>query len=180
MSTAYHPQTDGQTERTNQVLQGYLRNFVNYDENDWYQLLPLAEHACNNSVTNAHGMSPFYADYGFHPQTELMKEREVQNPGAQLCTHWMQTIHIQAHEALEQTRESMSKYYDRKAKQQPDIKVGDQVMLNGKNIRTKRPAKKFSAKFYGPFKVLEKQGNRAFKLDISPGGKIHPIFHLSL
>ena len=54
MSTAYHPQTDGQTERTNQVLEGYLRNFVNYDQNDWYQLLPLAEHASNNSVTNAH------------------------------------------------------------------------------------------------------------------------------
>ena len=56
MSTAYHPQTDGQTERTNQVLEGYLRNFVNYDQNDWYQLLPLAEHAYNNSVTNAHEM----------------------------------------------------------------------------------------------------------------------------
>ena len=56
MSTAYHPQTDGQTERTNQVLEGYLRNFVNYDQNDWYQLLPLAEHTYNNSVTNANGM----------------------------------------------------------------------------------------------------------------------------
>jgi len=43
MSTAYHPQTEGQTERTNQVLEGYLRTFVNYDQNDWYQLLPLAE-----------------------------------------------------------------------------------------------------------------------------------------
>ena len=56
MSTAYHPQIDGQTERTNQVLEGYLRNFVNYHQNDWYQLLPLAEHAYNNSVTYAHGM----------------------------------------------------------------------------------------------------------------------------
>ena len=59
MSTAYHAQTDGQTERTNQVLQGYLRHFVNYDQDDWYQLLPLAEHAYNNSVNNAHGRYPF-------------------------------------------------------------------------------------------------------------------------
>jgi len=59
MSTAYHPQTDGQTERTNQVLEGYLRTFVNYDQNDWYQLLLLAEHAYNNSATNAHKMTPF-------------------------------------------------------------------------------------------------------------------------
>ena len=45
ISTAYHPQTEGQTERTNQVLESYLRNFVNYNQNDWYQLLPLAEYA---------------------------------------------------------------------------------------------------------------------------------------
>ena len=74
----------------------------------------------------------------------------------------------------------MSKYYDRKAKQQPDIKVGDQVMLNAKNIGTKRPAKKLSPKLYGPFKVLEKRGNRALILEISPRWKIYPIFHVSL
>ena len=66
MLTAYSPQTDGQTERTNQVLEGYLSNFGNYNQNDWYQLLPVAQHAYNNSVTNAHAMSPFYAHYGFH------------------------------------------------------------------------------------------------------------------
>jgi len=77
MSTAYHPQTDGQTERTNQVLEGYLRTFVNYDHNDWYQLLPLAEHTYNNSATNAHKMTPLFANYGCHPQTEWMKEREA-------------------------------------------------------------------------------------------------------
>ena len=137
MSTAYHPQTDGETERTNLVLEGYLRNFVNYYQNDWYQLLPLAEHAYNNSVTNAHGMSPFYANYGFYPQTEGMKEGVVQNQGAPLYTYWMQAIHVQAHDILERTRKSMSKYYDRKAKQQPDINIGNQVMLNAENIRPK-------------------------------------------
>ena len=90
----------------------------------------------------------------------------MQNPGAQLYAHCMQTIHVQAHEALERTRESMSKYYNRKATEQPDIKVGDQVILNANIIRTKRPAKKLSPKLNRPFKVLEKQGNRAFKLHI--------------
>jgi len=59
MSTAYHPQTDGQTERTNQVLEGYLRNFVNYYQNKWYQMLPLAEYAYNNSKASAHKLTPF-------------------------------------------------------------------------------------------------------------------------
>jgi len=181
MSTAYHLQTDGQTERTNQTLEGYLRNFVNYDQNDWYQLLPLAEHAYNNSTTNAHVMSPFYANYGFHPQTEWMMEREAQNTGAGLYAHWMQVTHQHARKALEQTPEEMSKYYDRKALQQPDIKVGDLVMLNAKNIRTKQRTKTFSPRMYRPFKVLEvKKGARACTLEISPRWKIHPIFHVSL
>jgi len=183
MSTEYHPQTrtDRQTERTNQTLEGYLRNFVNYDQNDWYQLLPQAEHAYNNSTTNAHGMSPFYANYGFHTQTQWMKEREAQNPGAGLYAHRMQVTHPHARKALEQTREEMCKYYDWKACQQPDINVGDLVMLNAKNIRTKRPTKKLSPRMHGPFKVLEvKKGERAFKLEISPRWKIHPIFHVSL
>ena len=101
MSTAYHPQTDSQTWRTNQTLEGYLRNFVNYDQNDWYQLLLLPEHAYNNSSTNAHRMSSFYAKYGFHPQAEWMKEPEARNPGAGLYTHWMQTTHQKAKAALE-------------------------------------------------------------------------------
>jgi len=96
MSTTYHPQTDGQTERTNQTLEGYLRNFRNYHQKEWYHPLPLAEHVYNNSTTNAHGMSPFYANYGFHTQTEWMKEPEAQNPGAGLYAHWMQVTHKHA------------------------------------------------------------------------------------
>jgi len=181
MSTAYHPQRDGQTERTKQTLEGYRGNFVNYDQNDWYQLLPLAEHAYNNTTTNAHGMSSFYANYRFHPQTEWMKETEAQTPGAGLDTHWMHVTHPHARKALEQTREEMSKYYDRKAHQQPDIKVGHLVMLNAKNIRTKRLTKKLSLRIHCPFKVLEiKKGERTFKIEILPRWKIHPIFHVSL
>jgi len=180
MSMAYHPQTDGQTERTNQVLEGYLRRFVNYDQDDWYQLLPLAEHAFNNSATNAHKMTPFFANYAFHPQMEWMKEREAQNPGTTMYAHWMQDIHRQVKQTLENTRESMKKYYDRKATEQPSIEVGDLVMLNAKNIRPKPPSEKLSPKLYRPFKVLEKRGSRAYKLKISPPGKIHPVFHVSL
>jgi len=137
MSMAYHPQTDGQTERTNQVLEGYLRTFVNYDQKDWYQLLLLAEHAYNNSATNADKMTPFFANYGFHPQTEWMKEREAHNPGVTMYAHWMQDIHRQAKHTLKNTGELMKKYYDQNATEQPSFEVGDLVMLNTKNIRTK-------------------------------------------
>jgi len=109
MSTAYHPQTDGQRERTNKVGEGYLLSFISYDQDDWYQLLPLAEHAYNNSKTKAHKWTPFFANYGYHPLTELTKPREGQNPGATMCSHWMKTVHEQAKKTLEDTREAMKR-----------------------------------------------------------------------
>jgi len=152
MSKAYHPQTDGQTERTNQVLEGYLRNLINYDQNDWYQMLPLAEYAYNNLKARAHKLTPFFANYGFHPQTEWMIESEAQNRGGTMYTHWMKTVKGNARTTLEQTREAMKKYYDRKATPQPDIETGDLVMLNSKNIKSKRPTRKFTPRLYGPLK----------------------------
>src|ERR1700712_376573 len=126
-------------------------------------------------------MSPFYANYGFHPQTEWMKEREAQNPGPTLYVHWMQTTHQIAKKALDKTLGDMSNFYDRKARQQPGIKVDDLVMLNAKNIRTKHPTKKLSPRLHAHFKVLQvKKGKRAFKLEIFPPWKIHPVFHISL
>jgi len=82
MSTAYHPQTDGEIERTNQVLEGYLRNFVNYGQNDWYQLLPLAEYAYNNSKASTHKLTPLSPTTGsIHRRNGLRKERlKTQRP----------------------------------------------------------------------------------------------------
>ena len=142
MSMAYNPQTDGQTERTNQVLEAYSRTFVNYDQNDWYQLLPLAEHAYNNSATNVHKMTPFFANRRFQPQTEWVREKRARGPRAIMYAHWMQDIHRQGKQTLESRWELMKKYYDREATEQPNIEVGDFVMLNAKNIRTKRPSKR--------------------------------------
>ena len=107
MSTGYHLQTDRQTERVNQALGGYLRIFVNYDQNDWYHLLPLAEFAHNNSATSAHGMTRLFANYKYHPQMEWLRERNALNQGANMYSHWIQMIHQQARESIEKTREAM-------------------------------------------------------------------------
>jgi len=97
-----------------------------------------------------------------------------------MYTHWMKTVQQNARTTLKQTREAMKKYYDRKAMPQPDIETGDLEMLNPKNIKSKRPTRKFTRRLYGPFRVLEKKGNRAFKLDIPARWKIHPVFHVWL
>jgi len=70
-----------------------------------------------------------------------------------MYTHWMKTVQENARTTLEQTREAMKKYYDRKARPQPDIETGDLVMLNAKNIKSQGPTRKFTPRLYGPFEV---------------------------
>ena len=100
----------------------------------WYQLLLLVEYAYNNCKASAHKLTPFLANYGFNPQTEWMQERETQNKGATMYMHWMKTIQEKAKTTLEQTRVAMKEYYDQRATPQPEINIGDLVMLNAKKI----------------------------------------------
>ena len=115
---------------------------------------PLAEYAYKNAVATATQMSPFFANYGFHPRTNWPVEKESKNPASRNYAHWMENVHELCVKHLEETRERMGKYYDRSRKEAPPYSVGDLVMLNGKNIRTQRPAKRLDAKLFGPFKVV--------------------------
>ena len=81
-STAFHTQTDGQTERVNQSLEKYLRQYCNQEQDNWNDLLLLAEYAYNNSATTATQMSPFFPNYGFHPRTNWPVETESKNPAS--------------------------------------------------------------------------------------------------
>jgi len=71
LSTAFHPQTDGQTERQNQTMEQYLPAFCNYEQDNWVELLPLAEFAYNNSVHHSTRMMPFWANYHYHPPMQF-------------------------------------------------------------------------------------------------------------
>jgi hypothetical protein len=154
MSTAFHPHTDGQTERVNQVLEAYLREYCSYEQDDWMQLLPLAEYAYNNSFSTATGLSPFYANYGYHPRTNWPTAEAPRNPRSKLYTHWLHAVHQQAIERLEKTRERMAKHWDASKREGPKFAEGDYVMLDGRHIKTKRACKKLDAKLYGPFRIL--------------------------
>ena len=83
---------------------------------------------------------------------------------------------------LEETRERMGKYYNRSRKEAPLYSVGDLVMLNGKNIRSRRAAKKLDAKLFGPFKVvrLVGQGGQSVELELPQRWRVHNVFHTSL
>jgi hypothetical protein len=68
LSTAFHPETDGQTERTNATLEQYLRAYCNYQQDNWKTLLPIAEFCYNNTKSKTLGVTPFYANFGYHPR----------------------------------------------------------------------------------------------------------------
>ena len=127
-STAFHPQTDGQTERVNQSLEQYLRQYCNYEQDNCYDLLPLVEYAYNNSATTATQMSPFFGNYGFLPRTNWPVETESKNPASRNYGRWMESVHELYVKCLVETRERMGKYYDRSRTEAPSYSVGDLVM----------------------------------------------------
>jgi len=119
MSTAFHPQTDGQTQRLNQTIEAYLRAFVSKEQDNWVRLLPMAEFAYNNLTTTGNGMSLFYTNYGFHPAALDPTSTEPLNPASQVYAHWMQAVHDDSRKGLEDTQERMRRYTDPARKQPP-------------------------------------------------------------
>ena len=130
VSTAFHPQTDGQTERTKQVIEAYLRSFVNSEQGDWWSCSPMAEYPYNSSITTATELTPSYANYGRRLETAALRLTEMQNPASLAYAQWMTSTIAKNRKALEATRERMAKYADKHRAEPPAYKIGDLVMLS--------------------------------------------------
>jgi len=180
MSTAFHPQTDGQTECLNQTIEAYLRAFVGHEQDNWVGLLPMAEFAYNNWVTMGNGMSPFYANYGFHPVSSDPAASGPLNPASKLYAHWMHAVHKASAKELEAAHARMRRYTNPQRTEPPKYRIGDLVMLNGCNIKTRRPSRKLDHKNHGPFQVEKIVLPLAVRLTLPRKWKIHNVFHVSL
>lgn len=176
-STAYHPQTDGQTERANQEVEQYLRLFVNHRQDDWAEWLPLAEFAHNNRIQSSTRASPFMLNTGRNPRLGVEPLRESKMESVEAFVSKMQSARKEAEAALHRAADDMARYYDQNRKEAVTYKVGDKVWLDGKDIRTDRPSKKLEDKRYGPFKVTEVVGPNAYRLQLPASMKIHPVFN---
>jgi transposase InsO family protein len=182
LSTAFHPQTDGQTERQNQTVEQYLRIYCNYEQDNWAKLLPQAEYSYNNASHSATGVSPFYAVYGTHlPSGE--STRPPREPGkaprALEDASELNRIRQIMAENIAKSQEYQRNRYDEKHKA-ISFEPGETVMLSTRYIQTSRPKKKLDDKFWGPHEVLQKIGKQAYKLKLPAGTSIHPVFHVSL
>ena len=178
--TAYHPQTDRQTERFNVLVEQYLRLYTNHPQNDWVEWLALAEFA-HNQKTSVTGFSLFMLNYGQQPNIHREHRKQVWSESAKEFSDMMKGTFQLAKESLNHMASDMKKYYDQKARLEKEYQKGEQVLLKGTNIRSDRPSKKLDDKWFGPFKILEKVGKSAYKLKLDPKWRrVHPVFHESI
>jgi len=180
ISTAFHPQTDGQTERMNQTLEQYLRIYCNYQQDNWSNLLSLAEFSYNNAYQSTTKCSPFYANYGYHPTFNLdIRQSRLSAPAAKTFAESLQSLHDILTENIKSAQDHQAKYYDAKHKR-VEFSVGDKVWLLSPNIRTERPSKKLDWKRLGPFTITSRIGTQAYRLELPSSMHVHPVFHVSL
>src|ERR1700734_1848507 len=180
-TSRYHPEGDGQTERTNQTLEQYLRIFCNYQQDNWYTLLPLAEFAYNNTPSATTGISLFFANKGYHPNLTVHPEPDLTSSHAKDLVVNLDEPHQELKSAIAEAQLRYQGPADAKRMQPPDFKVGEQAFVKAKFFQTTRPFHKLSEKFLGPFEILAKAGSHSFTLRLPDTIRgVHPVFHVSM
>ena len=183
LSTSYHPQTDGQTEAVNKCLEAYLRCFTSEKQHLWVQWLPLAEWWYNTNYHATTKMTPYEAVYGQLPPspTSYLKGCSKVQAVDQLLQH-SATMLAHLRENLHQAQNRMKQQVDQHRSER-QFQEGDQVFLRLQPYKQTslkdKGCQKLSPKFDGPYQVLQRIGEVAYKLALPPTAKIHPVFHVS-
>jgi hypothetical protein len=179
-TTAYHPQGDGQTERVNQELEQYLRVFVNQRQDDWVDLLPLAEFQYNNHVHSSTQHPPFLLETGHLPRMGFEPgQRPSRVESVNEFTDRMRNTLEEAKAALVKSKDDMARYYNQRRSAAPKYKPGDRVYLDASDIQTTRPSRKLSHKRLGPFPIERQVGNNAYRLRLPASmNRLHPVFNV--
>lgn len=208
LSTAFHPETNANTERMNRVVQEMLRNVTLPDQSDWDEHLYLVEFCINNAYNHSLKTTPFYLNYGRHPDipiaSMIKRHREkvhnrarylqrtsaehsvIDVPYINSLTQKMQQLVARAKQALINAQQRQKHYADLR-RQEAHFTEGQQVLLSTKYLSLKTTgAKKLLPRFVGPFSITKVIQNPvsheavAVKLTLPPALDVHPVFHVSL
>lgn len=184
MSTAYHPQTDGQSERMVRTLKEMLRSVVGYRQDDWTDHLAAAEFAYNDSVHPSTGLTPFELDLGYHPRVPMSKLLEgVQEVAS--TSQFLEKLEALQHFAFEKLERARQQQAESENKNRPKpvlFQPGELVLLSTKH--TNPPfmkhggTKKLKPKYTGPYMVTRRIGATSYELDLPANMKIHPVVNL--
>ena len=184
LSTAYHPQTDGATEKANSTVEAYIRAFASYDQKNWARLIPVAEYALNGREATSTGVSPFFLGHGYNASpfdlsgevrttaTETSRSPIVRG---EAIVHKIQQAQEWAQMSMAAAQQDQETQANRNRQVAPLFKVGDKVWLNLENIRTTRPAKKLDWK-NAKYTITEIIGTHSVRLNV--GKEVHDVFHV--
>jgi hypothetical protein len=173
-STAYHPRTDGQSERSNQWLETAIHFITNQKQKNWAPYLPIAQFAHNNWLSDTTRKSPFFLLMGFNPRADWVHATSP-IPRVTLRLEQIKEAHVQAREAMIKAQQSWVKHRDT-----PKYKEGDLVWLEGKNLRINQPTAKLAPRRHGPFKIIQVMSTVNYCLELPTQWSIHPVFHIDL
>jgi Chromo (CHRromatin Organisation MOdifier) domain len=181
ISTAYHAQTDGQSEHSNQWLEQYVHIYTNYQQTDWTTWLLLAQFVHNSWTSSTTRKTPFDLLMGYMPRLHVSTSPshipEAASPRDRLLM-----AHTTALTALKNAQHMLLKHTLRKKGQchfHPFV-VGQKVWLEGTNLKTSHPTKKLAPKRYGPFPITDVISPVVYRLTLPLSWKIHNVFHVSL
>ena len=180
-TSGYHLEGDGQTEQTNQTLEQHLRIFCNYQQDNWYMLLPLAEFAFNNTPSSTTGISPFFANKGYHPNLTIHPERDLASSRAKDLIVDLDELHQELKATIAEAQLRYQGPADARRALPLEFSVGKQAFVKAKFFRTNRPSHKLSDKYLGPFEILAKAGSHSYTLQLPDTFRgVHPVFHVSM
>lgn len=182
MSSSFHPQSDGATERANRTMTQMLRQCVEPGQSNWLIKLPAIEFAMNSASSQTTGYAPFVLNNGRMPRSMLWNA-ESEFPGVRRFAQQTRDAILAAHDSIIAARVKQTVLANKKRRQAPFTK-GDFVYLSTKNLSLpKGRARKLAPKFIGPYRITEDHKNNSFKLDLPSELKrrgVHPSFHASL
>ncbi len=178
LSTAFSPETDGSTERANEVVETVLRELVDWAQDNWMEWLQVGVSAICGRNAASTGVSPFFLTHGwnqevfdFEPPPESPRDSPVSR--ADRVLRKLKEVRELAETMMAAAQEAQETAANRKRTQAPIYRVGDKVWLSLENIKTDRPSKKLDQR-YGKFTVREVCGSHTYRLDVPPG--IHDVF----
>ncbi|XDV48573.1 hypothetical protein PO909_017970 [Leuciscus waleckii] len=180
LSSGYHPQSNGQTERANQDLERMLRCVVSKNPSSWCQQLSMVEYAHNSLPVSSTGLSPCECSLGYQPPIFPSLESEVAVPSAHAFVQRCHRTWTRVRETLLQVRARTKVKADRHRSRPPLYVVGSKVWLSTKNIPLRSVSNKLAPKFIGPFPVTKVISPVTVRLKLHPAyRRIHPVFHVS-
>jgi hypothetical protein len=178
-STAYHLQTQGQVENNNKWVETYLRMSCSHHQDDWADLLPMAEFSYNNHHHPSIDTTPFFTNFGYHPMLSNVPTAAQSNP-LDIRMQRIYNVQVECKRVIERSQEISKWAYDRWKRNNPGFQVGDLVWLEATNLATNEPSLKLASKQHGPFQIQDRLSDLTYQLELPTHWKLHNVFHINV